>query len=34
MPKLQQMIEERLFAFSEALLFLQSEQDCLDWLNA
>jgi predicted transposase/invertase (TIGR01784 family) len=34
MPKLQQMNEERLFAFSEALLFLQSEQDCLDWLNA
>lgn len=32
-PQIAQMDEERLFAFSEALLFLQSEQECLDWIN-
>jgi hypothetical protein len=29
-PQIAQMDEERLFAFGEALLFLQSEQECLD----
>lgn len=33
-PQIAQMDEERLLAFSEALLFLQSEQECLDWLKA
>jgi hypothetical protein len=33
-PQIAQMDEQRLFAFGEALLFLQSEQECLDWINA
>jgi len=33
-PRLAQLDEERLLSFSEALLFLQSDQECLDWFNA
>jgi hypothetical protein len=33
-PQLMVMDEERLLAFTEALLFFQTEQDCCDWFKA